>query len=309
MSISMDDLVLVFSDADICMPASTSSTDFINEMQGLSDLISVIHKWQCTCTCLESFYTQAIWDGQTWGFYLYDPSSPLDRDLRLTLCVQAQKFAAFDGAVTPSISAQNIAIQAIQNRKAAALIVLPRYSRIAENVCNGLPLFFLGNKVHFLSYQQTIPEYCDCSPIDYIEYGKYLFPSLFFAIGLQRQFRNFHEPYSSIRSKITAGLSYLNDHFLTVAAQNNFLPDPIEADFLSKVSSVHGISPESAKTNNNRSCRAVRTIDLTGKKVYCEWHVKISPTYDRIYFAWNKDDRELVSGKIIIGIFHKHLKT
>lgn len=311
MPVAIDDLVLLFSDTDFCFPVLTSSAELNNEMQGLSDLIAVIHDWQCTCTYLESFYTQQIWNGHTWAYLVYDASSPLDKDLKRLLSVQEQKFASYNCADSEMLncSAKNIVSHAIQNHKAAALIVLPRYSKTISNVFNRLPLFCVGNKDLFLSYRQTIPEYCDCSSADYIEYGEYLFPTLFFAPGLQHQFRNFHEPYQSIRSKLTDALSYLNDRFLAVAIQHNFLPAPIEADFSLKVPSVHGISPESNRTNTNQSCRKARTILVAGKKVYCEWHVKISPTHDRIYFAWNTEDRILVNDKIIIGIFHKHLKT
>jgi len=50
-----------------------------------------------------------------------------------------------------------------------------------------------------------------------------------------------------------------------------------------------------------------REVIIDGELIICEYHIKLTPTYDRIHFHPGKQD--IAEGKIIIGIFAKHLNT
>jgi hypothetical protein len=60
-------------------------------------------------------------------------------------------------------------------------------------------------------------------------------------------------------------------------------------------------SGESAQTRADARAMAQREVNVDGRMILCDWHTKLRPHRDRIYFNATAVDQ------IVIGIFHEHL--
>ncbi|WP_417355700.1 hypothetical protein [Gallaecimonas pentaromativorans] len=102
-------------------------------------------------------------------------------------------------------------------------------------------------------------------------------------------------------------LDYLNDY-----AQSDFNG---ESHFFIRKAASKGVelSPDSSKTHENARAMKERNVDVEGSSILCEWHTKITKTAGRVHFNFGKSVSEEVAnvtgGRVIIGIFNKHLTT
>jgi hypothetical protein len=245
----------------------------------------------------------------------------LPRDLRLAVAVAIDRCVIWDLSDTdvselearvddgPLLFAPSIVFvhRSVGERKGRSCLVL-RYSgrsgeRTVEVAGVSQPLHFVGTPDDTAHFYRSIFELENASERQYMELAPLAFPGLTFADGLDRQFRRFSRPYPSIRQEVTRHLAALNDHW-PAAFQGNPTPDEV-ARRMRALANVDA-SPESPNTRANRSARAQRRILLRGREVYCEWHMKLSPTTDRIHF--HPGDPMIDRGPIV-GIFIDHLVT
>lgn len=61
-------------------------------------------------------------------------------------------------------------------------------------------------------------------------------------------------------------------------------------------------SPEGPKTHKNTKAMRTRDFQFDGGVVRCEWHTKLRPDINRIYFA-------VSNGKVLVGVIVDHLPT
>jgi hypothetical protein len=125
------------------------------------------------------------------------------------------------------------------------------------------------------------------------------YPHLDFADGLWAQGRRFHGGWSAVKYQMIEALAGLNDHAPTI-----FLESPTPGDIAARMSAVAGVncSPESPSTHRNTSAMAERDVKFKGATLRCEWHVKFSPTVNRLHFR-------VLGQRVLVGIFVDHLTT
>lgn len=156
-----------------------------------------------------------------------------------------------------------------------------------------------------LAFYRTIPELEDLSERAYLDHAPLLFPDLFFKPGLDQEFRRFAGGYRAVRAEVTRHLAILNDHFRRVFERHH-KDLKKTADELQSGHSVD-LSGESANTKGNAAAWKERKISIQGTEIYCELHLKLSPTANRIHF--HPGHKAIACGKVIVGIFHEHLPT
>ncbi|CAM2009053.1 hypothetical protein [Acanthopleuribacter pedis] len=133
-----------------------------------------------------------------------------------------------------------------------------------------------------------------------------LFPNLIIHERATKQTKTLSQSFENSLPDLVEHLAAINDHFATCHRESKGDRETIiDAFFLrSKVT----ISPESPNTHKNKKAMAARLVTLDhqpDKEIECEWHSKIKPHTDRIYFSIPQAE----TGKIVIGIICDHLPT
>jgi len=167
-----------------------------------------------------------------------------------------------------------------------------------------IEIHFLTNVEEITPFYRSVYEIENLPEEEYIGHAELAFPQLFFIQDIHRQFRRFKESYNSLRPKITKHLAVINDIFGNICEESNNNYQEICRKFDSR---GVPISRESPNTRGNQRAMREREINVGGITLVCEWHTKLSSTYDRIHFHEGRPN--VADGKIIIGIFSNHLRT
>lgn len=143
--------------------------------------------------------------------------------------------------------------------------------------------------------------YVDEHPRDPTQLGDFaakMFPAIEFSPNAWKRVNTLVGAPEEITASIIDHLSVLNDFSLEVWA-NHVSTEERQSAFGSKGVTC---SPESPKTHKNPKAMRERDFDFQSGQVRCEWHTKMRPDTNRIYFAIS--DR-----KIFVGTIVDHLTT
>jgi len=245
----------------------------------------------------------------------------LPRDLRLGMAAAIERCthwdlrdediveleARLDGELLPFAPSVVFVHKSVGEQTGRSCLVLRCSRRSGERVVEvagvSRRLHFIGIPDDTLCFYRSLFELENVDERQYIQLAPLAFPYLSFVDGLDRQFRRFSRSYASIRRDVTRHLAALNDHW-EVAFHGYPTPNEV-AQRMRSLANVD-MSPESPNTRANRHAWDQRRIVLGGRELYCEWHMKLSPTADRIHF--HLGNPALDKGPII-AIFAEHLDT
>ena len=248
----------------------------------------------------------------------------LDRQLQRALQETLNKCRFWDGeeaetATSAEVRIDSVAVnapsvgwahaQAQRGRAIACLQVGPSTDgpRLVEADGQSTQLYFLScaTEPPRRDFYRTIPELEDLNEQAYLDHALLLFPDLLFKPGLDQEFRRFAGGYRAVRAEVTRHLAILNDHFRRVFESHHKDLKKTAGELQSghKVD----LSGESANTKGNAAAWKERKISIQGTEIYCDLHLKLSPTANRIHF--HPGHPAIACGKVIVGIFHEHLPT
>jgi hypothetical protein len=243
----------------------------------------------------------------------------LDRDLRVAVQQALSRCVRWDHGDLPDpvlVSVDGVALEAwsvswaherATRQEASALVVLngsPRRGR--KDVARGgdvRALHFVATSRERLVFLRDLPEVEDLRPDEYMKLAPLAFPDVCFADGLAAQCGRFSRRFDGVRAKLTQHLAALNDEFQTIMRAHHGLPSEVQVALRAKT----GVdsSPESPNTKADAKAWAERRIAYGGRETWCEWHTKLEPDRDRVYF--HPGNPLVAGGRLIVGIFHMHL--
>ena len=157
-------------------------------------------------------------------------------------------------------------------------------------------LHFIALPRDILAFFRDVPEVEALGEDAYFENAAFAFPNVHFTRE-RTHFGHFDERYETIRCKVTAHLAVLNDYARAILET----PDPADAKQARFGSYGINASTESAQTKANRKAMRQREVSVAGLVVVCDWHTKLRPHIDRIYFNATASDR------VVVGSFRDHL--
>lgn len=269
-------------------------------------------------------YSCEVLPGVPLARLLYEADFPgaLDRDLRLALAEAINRCVEWDAReplpvpVHVEVDGEQFVAHTIAFTHAQA-----GAGRATANLCLGCAgrsgrrevtrggvtcsLHFVATEAERLPFLREVPEIEDLDEDAYMAHAPHAFPTLYFVAGMAQQFRRFTRPYRDLRAWVTEHLAALNDHFRTIFADHQGEPSKVMAEFLSRCKV--DASPESPNTRRNKSAMRERLVLVEGREVWCEWHTKLEPRYNRIHF--HPGSPGVAGGRLVVGIFHRHLST
>lgn len=146
--------------------------------------------------------------------------------------------------------------------------------------------------------------------------AQHAFPDLFFVENVWRGIRDFNGGYRAVSMKLRNALSVLNDHgaWVFITSPPNLHPAELRRDegslptnqLIQQRFSGLGltVSPEAIEVRQDGNCRRAREVMVRGRVLYCEWHEKIEPHQNRIYFHPPVAESD---NKTVIGFLTHHL--
>lgn len=158
------------------------------------------------------------------------------------------------------------------------------------------PVHFVGSSRDMLDFFRALAELEDHDEDRYFSIAEFAFPRLDF-VRSKTLFRKFDEDYATIRPKVSFHLAVLDDHGQAVLTASASASDK-EAQLRALGVEASG---ESANTKANKAAMRQREVQIGDRVVLCEWHTKLRPHIDRIYF------NATAQSKVVVGIFAAHL--
>jgi len=157
-------------------------------------------------------------------------------------------------------------------------------------------LWFVGDDATALAFFREIPEVEDLDEDRFFANAKQAFPRVRF-FRERTRFAAFDEEYRTIRRKVTRHLAVLNDHAADIFKRR---PEPkdIQAELAARGVEASG---ESSNTKGDARAMRQRKIAFDGGQVTLDWHTKLRPHLDRIYFS------ATARPYVVVGVFHRHL--
>lgn len=127
-------------------------------------------------------------------------------------------------------------------------------------------------------------------------YATKMFPSIEFSSDAWKRVKTLVGAPEEITASIIDHLAILNDFAATVWASTP------STDGRQAILGARGVtsSPEGPKTHKDKKAMRTRDFQFDEGQVRCEWHTKLRPDVNRIYFA-------VSSGKVLVGAIVNHL--
>jgi hypothetical protein len=269
-------------------------------------------------------YTAEVLPGITLADLLFeqDHQQLLDKEVRQALMLALERCVNWDELheqpEPPVIELEGLPVEAptlafahacaAKRRAVAALgwcYSKPRGRQEVKRLGEPRPVHFVTCAPEMRAYLRDVPELEDMSPQQYMAHAPLAFPTICFAPGLANQFSKFARAYSAIRPDVTRHLAALEDRFQAILRKHKGETHKVAAEF-SATCRVDA-SPESPNTHKNKAAMEQRRVTIDGWRVLCEWHTKLEPHRDRIYFHPGSSD--VANGRLVVGIFHQHLPT
>lgn len=145
--------------------------------------------------------------------------------------------------------------------------------------------------------RQEFIRHGDLSPKGVQHAAAVLFPKLHFAAEAWTSIGSLSRTPRTIALDLIKHLGVLND-LGEIIWSNEDTPQARQIAF--KAAGIE-VSPENGATHRDKEAMRARTFSFSGKEHLCEWHAKLLPHRDRIYFA-------IVGDKVMVGKVIRHLK-
>jgi hypothetical protein len=245
--------------------------------------------------------------------WLFDPSLGLDRTVTLALQAALGRMpnwdgildrqglsdeVAIDGELRDAISVSAAMAEMAASRAVACLSALPmrRGPKWVEAPGAAAFVHFITDLSDMLNFFREIPEIENLDEKAFLANAEFAFPGIYF-VRDKVDFGKFDETYASIRLKVSSHLAVLNDHAKEVLCSGDTAAQ--KALRLKALGVV--ASGENSTTKGNRKAIAERNVEVDGCVITCDWHTKVRPHLDRIYF--NATSHK----SVVVGIFSSHL--
>ena len=154
---------------------------------------------------------------------------------------------------------------------------------------------FVASPVDHPTFYRTLYSVENVPEVEFFQIAVKAFPDLAFAPTLN--FQHFQGSYVHRRPEVVRHLSLINDRFLEL----------YKAEFGSSRNISMRLGIDVSIEGHDRKSEALmrhRDVKFRGRIYRCEWHSKVEPHRNRIYFH---SGDEWTNGRVLIGVFHRHL--
>lgn len=195
------------------------------------------------------------------------------------------------------------ALHCVRARRGVAVVTVPqRFSPGPHEVdaaydSSGVGVYFVVSADDHKGFFRTIYELEDVPEDEFFGLAERAFPDLLFVEGLS--FRHFEGTYRELRSRVVFHLAQIHDGFAEAHRAENGRSERVSTRLGIQVS-IEGT------TRSSEGLMKRRDVEFGGRVYRCEWHSKIERHRNRIHFH---PGDESTGDRILVGIFHRHLRT
>lgn len=127
-------------------------------------------------------------------------------------------------------------------------------------------------------------------------FATHMFPNIEFSADAWKRLKSLSGSPEDITASLIEHLGVLNDDVLSIWESHN------STEERQAVMRALGVtcSPEGPRVHKDRKAMLARDFKFRQGVVRCEWHTKLRPNMDRIYFAVSE-------GKVLVGLIVDHL--
>jgi hypothetical protein len=145
-------------------------------------------------------------------------------------------------------------------------------------------------------WRQAYRDEHSADPTQLEAFASKMFPAIEFSSDAWKRLRTLVGAPEEITTSIIEHLAVLNDFAAVTWA------DTLSTDGRQAALGARGVtsSPEGPKTHRDKKAMRSRDFQFDGGQVRCEWHTKLRPDVNRIYFA-------VSNGKVLVGVIVDHL--
>lgn len=267
----------------------------------------------------------ALWEvewlpGRLLGNFLYDRTQEiLDREsielLRLVIdrCEEWEDDAdGGDDVTIAGVAERSATVAAVWRsvasaRAVACLCLAERPPRggsqpVAAGGSAPVEVHFVVVETHARDFYRAVPEIEDFPIEQYLCFAPVAFRGLRLLPEIAHTVGSLSRPFRALRAMVTQHLAALNDHFPIC-----FLDGRGDKTVGSRFRAATGVdvSLESPNVHADASAMRERRARVAGVDLLCEWHTKLFPDRDRIYF--HQGHPQAAAGRIIVKHIGRHL--
>lgn len=297
-------------------------SDCIEKLETMLDLLDKAYEQGHLACYSEELFSTAIWQNKS--FYdLYEPDSPIlipyeVRERIASTFGRLTKWQELDSLCPATVNVQidcrkeeyapSIAWAHEQTKQdksnAIACLVFPdiRSAGCFPVTVNNFTekLWFISDNQNYYSFFRWLITDTTKNPSEMEEFALSAFPAIDFVPDVFNGIKNMSKSYMDIIRPLTKHLGTLSDHGKRIFSES-WSNAPTEFGSLGIE-----LSDENGRTKRNKKAQKARTININGKDIIFWWHTKLEPDRDRIHFS---PDRIPTGGRLLVGIFCRHLQT
>lgn len=295
---------------------------FIEAMEIMLDQLDEVQALGHSVCYSDELFNTTVWQDKS--FYdLYSPDSPfsIPREIQERIASTFYRLSKWqemtlpwppsfdietssgDREFAPSIAwAHEQTVRDVANAVACVVFSTIRLtgSFIVTVDIKSTPLWFVADPGDYWNFFRWFIEETTERPAEMKEMAASAFPALDFVEGAFNGIKDMSNPYHVLVRDLVHHLSVLSDH-----GERIFLLPWVRAEAEFGALGV-SISDENGKTKADSEARKQRTIIIDGTETIFWWHTKLKPHEDRIHVY---PDRITKGGRLLVGIFCRHLKT
>lgn len=295
---------------------------FIEAIENMLDQLDDVQALGHSACYSDELFNNAVWqDKSFYELYAADSPFPIPKEIRERIATSFSRLSKWQEMSLPWPPAFEIQIG--ETHKELAPSVAWAHEQTTHNIAHAVAcvvfstgratgsfivavgtrktcLWFVADSHDYRNFFRWLIEETTHTPAEMENLAASAFPSLDFVERAFNGIKDMSNSYPVLVHDLVHHLGMLSDHGKRIFR----LPwIHVEPEF--GALGVN-ISDENGKTKANSEARKERTIRINGADIIFWWHTKLKPHEDRIHI---NPDQIIRGGRLLVGIFCRHLKT
>jgi hypothetical protein len=196
--------------------------------------------------------------------------------------------------------------------------VSERYAgRLPTHTAHGATdVHFVANEAGRIAFWRDAIRFSGDNATSLVRFAPSAYPNLYFVPGVVARVDRFAGGYLALRQDVQAAFSALDEHGVWLFTEAPPAVTPQEPRIGTEPSPTNAVveerfrnlgldaAPENPNVRLDRASREARETTVSGRVLYCQWHVKLQPHRNRIHVHGPVPQS---GGRVVVGMIDDHL--